>query len=931
MTEDFDPAGWAAVSALFDELQQVPEPGRSAWLDALRAHNPDQHASLLRLLAADAAAEESEFLGSPALVRAIEQDDAVTGEGSGVSRAAEAPPDGLSAIGPYRLSRLIGEGGMGEVWLAEQSTPVRRRVALKLIKAGMDTRQVIARFEAERQALAVLDHPTIAKVFDAGETPTGRPYFVMEYVPGEPINTYCDRQRLTTAERIALFLQVCEGVQHAHQKGIIHRDLKPTNILVETREDRALPRIIDFGVAKATAQRLTEKTIVTELGAMIGTPEYMSPEQVEVSGIDVDTRTDVYSLGVILYELLVGALPFDSRMLRSAAFDEVRRVIREVDPLRPSERATSPGPATLESAKNRRTEPGRLAGLLRGDLDWITMKALEKDRTRRYGSPSELAADLGRHLQNLPVDAGPPSVTYRARKFVRRHRFGTAAVTLIALSVVAGTIATSFALLRARRAEAAARQEAEIARQEAETAKQVADFMRGLFRVSDPGESRGAKLTAREVLDAGALRIDKDLAAQPAVHARLLGVLGGVYQNLGEFEAAERLFQEALAIRRSALSGDKAGLAALLNQLAWLYYVRNDFDKSLPLAREALAVQETIPVKDDHVYANTLHTLASIFDKSGDHTQAAMYFERTLVVRERAFGPESVEVARSLNSLAIVHQSLGDFKGARAYYERALAIAPKTIGEDHPHAMIWLNNLGSLLYDMGEYDESRKTQEKCLAMRLRVFGPDHPDVAQSLENLGGCELELKEAPKAVPLFQRAVDIFRRAYGEDNLDYIDALQGLADALAQVGKTKEAESLFVRIIKTSEGHPGNGDSRLEFALISLGQLHARERRFDEARAQLDRALALREKTDGKASWTYAESLAAVAQLRAAEGHPEAAAPLYEEAVRTESTVQGDVHPHVRANLTAWAEVEKRLGQEDRARELEARVRAARAVKH
>jgi eukaryotic-like serine/threonine-protein kinase len=926
MSDDFDPAGWAALSAAFDELMQIPEADREAWLDALRARDPERHAGLLRLIAADVAAAESAFLGSPAVIRAIESDDAVTDDGSAAAGIGEPAEAGGSTIGPYHLLRSIGEGGMGEVWLAEQSTPVRRRVALKLIKAGMDTRQVIARFEAERQALAVMDHPTIAKVFDAGETPSGRPYFAMEYVPGEPINTYCDRQRLTTAERIALFVQVCEGVQHAHQKGIIHRDLKPTNILVETRDDRALPRIIDFGVAKATAQRLTEKTLVTELGAMIGTPEYMSPEQAEVSGVDVDTRTDVYSLGVVLYELLVGALPFDSKALRAAAVDEVRRVIREVDPLRPSERATSPGPATLESAKNRGTEPGRLAGALRGDLDWITMKALEKDRTRRYGSPSELAADLGRHLQNLPVDAGPPSVAYRARKFVRRHRFGTAAVTLIMLSVVAGTVATSLALVRARRAEASARQETETARQEAQTAKQVSDFMRDLFRLADPEQTRGAKLTVREVLDRGAERIDKDLAEQPAVHARLLAVLAGVYQNLGEFEPAEKLLKEALAIRRSALADDKAALAALMNQLAWLYYVRNDFDKALPLAREALGIQEALADMDVHPITSTLHTLASILDKSGDHAQAATVFERSLAIREKAYGPESIEAARVLNSLGIVYQSLGDFERSRAYYERALAIVPKTIGEDHPTAITWLNNFGTLLYDMGVYDESRTIDEKCLALRERVFGPEHPDVAQSLENLGACDIELAEPQKAIALCERASAIFRKAYGEDNLDYVDANQCLADSLAATGKAREAEAIFARIIKTGEAHPGNGDSRLEFALISLGQLETRQRRFGEAQQSLGRALALREKTDGKASWTYAECLASVAALRAAEGHPETAADLYEEAVRTRTAVQGEAHPHVLANLTAWAQVLERLGRPDQARELEARVRAA-----
>jgi serine/threonine-protein kinase len=478
---------------------------------------------------------------------------------------------------------------------------------------------------------------------------------------------------------------------------------------------------------------------------------------------------------------------------------------------------------------------------------------------------------------------------------------------------------------------AAARHEAEIAKQEAETARQVSEFMRSLFRVSDPGESRGAKLTAREVLDRGAQRIDTELAAQPAIQARLLGILAGVYQNLGEVEPAEHLFQKALAVRRSALPDDKPELAALLNQLAWLYYLRNDFDKSLPPAREALAIQEALSQRDEHTFATTLHILGSILDKSGDHAQAATYFERTLAVREKAFGPESVEVARSLNSLAIVHQSMGDFKGSRAYYERALALVPKTIGEDHPHAMIWLNNLGSLLYDMGEFGESRKVHEKCLVLRERVFGPDHPDVAQSLENLGGCDLELKEPQKAISVCRRAAEIFRKTYGDDNLDYVDALQCLADSLLAVGKTREAQEMLEGIIKTSEAHPGNGDSRLGWALNSLGLLELKENRFSEAGQTLARLLALRERTEGKASVAYAECLAASAQLRVAEGNLEAASSLYEEAVRTQSAVQGDSHPHVVANLVAWAELLGRLGRQDQARELEARVRAARSVKH
>ena len=371
-------------------------------------------------------------------------------------------------FGRYRLLQKIGEGGMGEVWLAEQPAPIRRQVALKIIKAGMDTAHVVARFEAERQALAVMDHPAIAKVFDAGATPQGRPYFVMEYVRGEPITTYCARQRLSTRERLDLFLQVCDGVQHAHQKGIIHRDLKPSNILVTLLDGSPVPKIIDFGVAKATAQPLTDRTLYTELGALIGTPEYMSPEQAEMSAIDIDTRTDVYALGVTLYELLTGVLPFDSKLLRESGLDAIRRTIREVEPPRPSTRVTQ---ADTPRAGNSAADRAALGRELRGDLDCITMRAIEKDRTRRYGSAAEFASDVRRHLEGLPVAASPPSAIYRARKFVQRHRLPVAAALLLAIAVLGGLLATTTMYLRAE----GARRESDARRIEAERQRARAD------------------------------------------------------------------------------------------------------------------------------------------------------------------------------------------------------------------------------------------------------------------------------------------------------------------------------------------------------------------------------------------------------------------------------------------------------------------------
>ncbi len=358
-------------------------------------------------------------------------------------------------IGPYRILDEIGEGAMGSVYLAERDKPIHQRVALKVIKLGMDTRQVVARFETEREALALMSHPNVAKVFDAGVSDDGRPYFAMEHVPGVPITEYCDKHCLTTQKRLSLFMDVANAVQHAHQKGIIHRDIKPSNVLVAVQEDRPIVKVIDFGVAKATQQRLTERTVFTEQGQLIGTPGYMSPEQAEMSALDIDTRTDIYSLGVLLYELLVGARPFDDRLLRQIGLAEIQRFIREVDPPKPSTRLSALGsdatafaspippgskPTSLihQIAQHRHTEPRTLVRQIRGDLDWIVMKCLEKDRTRRYSTANGLALEIQRHLNHLPVLAGPPKMSYRISKFIRRNR-----TTVVAAAVLLAAVATA--------------------------------------------------------------------------------------------------------------------------------------------------------------------------------------------------------------------------------------------------------------------------------------------------------------------------------------------------------------------------------------------------------------------------------------------------------------------------------------------------------
>ena len=448
------------------------------------------------------------------------------------------PAHDLGSIGPYRLIRKLGEGGMGQVWLAEQSAPVKRQVALKIIKAGRYDDSALLRFDVERQTLAIMDHPAIAKVFDAGSTSEGQPYFVMEYVPGFPITTYCDQKHLSVQERLALFIKVCEGVQHAHQKAIMHRDLKPSNILVVEVDGKPMPRIIDFGIAKAISQQGEDETLVTRAGGMVGTPGYMSPEQADPTVPDVDTRTDVYSLGVVLYELLTGVLPFDAKQWQTKPFHVVLRQLHEEDPPSPSTRISGDSTSTT-AAQRRNTDPRQLASLLRGDLDWITLKALEKDRARRYGTPSELGADLGRYLRNEPVVARPASTAYRTKKYIQRHKFGVAAATAMVLLLIAFAVMQTIQLRRITR--------------ERDRADRVTAFMTGMFKVSNPSEARGNDIRAREILDKSAKDIDTGLANDPELQAQMMNVMGTVYQSLGLTSKAEPLLRRALEIRQRIL------------------------------------------------------------------------------------------------------------------------------------------------------------------------------------------------------------------------------------------------------------------------------------------------------------------------------------------------------------------------------------------
>jgi eukaryotic-like serine/threonine-protein kinase len=706
---------------------------------------------------------------------------------------------GLSGgtTGPYRLLESLGEGGMGKVWLAEQTHPLRRHVALKIIKAGMDTAQVVARFEAERQALALMDHPAIAKVFEAGSTASGHPYFAMEYVRGESLTAYCDRQRLTIRERLELFVHVCDGVQHAHQKGIIHRDLKPSNILVTLLDDRPVPKIIDFGVAKATSQPLTEHTLYTSLGGFVGTPEYMSPEQAEVGSVDIDTRTDVYALGVILYELLTGVLPFDRHTLKDKSIDEIRRTIRESDPLRPSTRITQLAASATDVARTRSAEPSLLRSLLRGDLDWITMKALEKDRSRRYDTAIGLANDVRRHLRNEPVLAGPPSAVYRTKKFVRRYPLGVGAAATFVLLLV--TLAVTMTIQAQRIAR-----ERDRANREASVARQVSEFLVGMFKSSDPFEGPGRELTAREVLDRGSQRMRTELRDQPEVRATLMDTMGRVYFELGNYDTAAQLAEEALRYREGAFGRDSLEVASTLNSIGAIKGQQGAFIEAERMLLEALDIQRRRLGHENPRVAETLLTLGEVRYASGDWPGAERTLHESLGMYRKVAGSDDLGLANALNDLALVLERQSKREEVEALYRESLAIRRKRLGNDNPYVAQTLNNIALLYVSQKKAPQAEPLLQEALAINRKTFGDIHPAVTGNLTNLASVHRDMDNLPKAEEYCRKVVELDTQIFGENNPSVAGDIQMLGGVLKRQKKLKEAESAFRKALQIKLRH-------------------------------------------------------------------------------------------------------------------------------
>jgi serine/threonine protein kinase len=801
---------------------------------------------------------------------ATPQSDAVTGPPLDVDATLDpdsspgSPLPGetkrFSEIGPYRLIRKLGEGGMGQVWLAEQTVRLQRQVALKLIRAGMYDDSLLQRFQAERQSLAIMSHPAIAKVFDAGATSEGQPYFVMEYVPGLPISDYCDAKKLKISERLKLFVKVCEGVQHAHQKAIVHRDLKPANILVIDVDGVPTPRIIDFGIAKSVLGQPVGETIFTGAAGFVGTPGYMSPEQADPSVADVDTRTDVYSLGVILYVLLAGSLPFDPKRWKDKPFHEALRRLQEEDPVRPSTKVSTAEDTQTATAALRNTEPRQLVTLLRGDLDWITMKAIEKDRARRYGTPAELALDIQHYLRNEPVTARPASTGYRLRKYVARHR-------------VAVSVAASLVILLAAFAVNQAVQLRRITR-ERDRADRVTDFMSGMFRISDPSEARGNAVTAREILDKASKEIDSGLSKDPELQAKMMDTMGSVYRNLGLYSQSQTLLSRSLDIKRSVLGPRNRETLFTANRLASTLADAGHLAEAEKLLRTTVDEQRRILGPENRDTLGSMNNLATVLDEQGHNVDAEKLQRQIIEIERRVLGPEHRDTLTSMSNLAVV---LEEERGPSNYAEaerldRAVLDARRRIlGPEHPDTLRSMANLAQELEFAGGHDaEVESLLRSVVEIQRRIVGPEHPDTLRSIGTLGSALDNAGRLPEAEQLEHDLLETDRRVLGPTHPSTLRVMINLTATLHHERKLVEAEKLereTIALYKEKFG-PGNPDTLV--AMVNLAATLQDEGKLAEAEKMERDSLEIAPRVLGPQHPAIAVLMFNLATILGKEGH-------------------------------------------------------------
>jgi len=811
---------------------QAPD-ARQIFLDAVEKHSPDEWPALLdAACGADTALRER----VEALLKAHGQyNQLLDGEGfvATINQPLSERPG--SQIGPYKLLQQIGEGGMGVVYMAEQTQPVQRKVALKVIKAGMDTHQVVARFEAERQALAMMDHVNIARVLDAGATENGRPYFVMELVHGVPITKYCDDNHLTPRQRLELFVPVCQAIQHAHQKGIIHRDIKPSNVMVTLYDGKPVPKVIDFGVAKATEQKLTERTVFTQFGTMVGTLEYMSPEQAEMSALGIDTRSDIYSLGVLLYELLTGSTPLSSKRIRAAAYAEILRIIKEEEPPKPSTRLSDSGEALASISAQRHTEPAKLTKLVRGELDWIVMKTLEKDRNRRYETANDLAMDVQRFLSDDAVAACPPSVGYRFRKFARRNKVMLATTAAIAFSILGGIVGTTWQaiqatrerdravtaeglaqerLMRAERAESRAKGEAQRAETEAERSRTEAAIAEAINRfltndllaMARPMNEPNRDITLRVILDRAAEKIGERFADQPVVEAAVRHTIGYAYQGLGMPETAQRHFERAWKLRKESLGEEHPDSLRSLQEQGWVRLRQGYYQEAADIFFKTLEIRQRVFGEEHRDTQFAMDALGQSYLRLNRSTEAEHLFQKVFVVRRRVLGEEHVLTAESMSLLGWLYTNTKRYSEAEPLLFKALAIRQRDLGDENPNTLNSMNALAALYREQGNYGDAEAMLLKGLEIRRRVFGETHPGIVDSMSCLAKLYSMQGNYTEAENWYVKALETGRLSLRQDHPE----MRWYRDELAQVylkhgsslgisGDWKQVITIFIKAVE------------------------------------------------------------------------------------------------------------------------------------
>ncbi len=834
------------VEELFQQAIDLPPDQRGRFLDERCGSDEALRAEVESLLRYEGEAPES-FLKRP--------------PGSG-PLPTDAPG---TRIGRYTIIEAIGEGAFGDVYLAEQTTPVRRRVALKVVKLGMDTKQVVARFEAERQALAMMDHPNIAKVFDAGATESGRPYFAMEFVPGVSLSTYCDDHRLDTDQRLRLFLQVCDAIQHAHQKGIIHRDIKPSNLMVERIGDHHVPKVIDFGIAKAIGFSLTERTLYTEKGQLIGTPEYMSPEQAEVSGLNVDTRTDIYSLGVVLYELLAGASPFDPKTFRVGAIQDIQRRIREDQPPTPSMRISRLGPAAQECAARRRMDLPSLRRRLKGDLDWITMKAMAKERSRRYASASELAADIERHLRHEPVLAGPPSTVYRLGKFARRNRTLVGGVVASFVLLVSGASAVTWQLMQTR--------------EEAAKATAINEFLMKLLALANPGEDldelaelggRVRVQTVAELLDRTSDELVTAFPDWPEVRAAMYDRLGKTYWGLGQFDRMKSHLGRAYELRAETLGEDHPD--TLVTLIWW-----------------AFALQSEAPGEADAMYRRAAEGLARVCGPGDPRTIAA-----------------NIWIAANL-------AALGHFEESERALRQTVDIARRELGPEHKTTLMAVFQLGNRLLRDGRPGQAEELAREALEDCRRSLPEGHLLTASMSRLLGLSIQEQGRATDALPFLQEAYDWEHHDTAGVTDNALKATFALGTALRDLGRAAEAEALYRKAIKDCRRELGEDHEYTLWALFVLGGYLRTYDRLDEAEALLREAWDHFQRALGEDNFYVLIAMRRLAEVYQDQGKFVEAESLWRQRLVLQRSKLGDDHRHALWSMNQFAWFLKDRGPE------------------